>query len=291
MTKRQAWRIVIISTALVLALAFLVALSRPTGFPDWLPTWLRIFSNPNAPDSQAAAAILAFIAAAAVGIERVIETFWTVAGHAADNKRWPLGKLGKNFAKRVNDMNKKLKPFQKSVDEAITDAVSAGQEVSARLLDARKKVDEIKASISELRALGPYNPRARDAAAASSRLIGHLESQFPTLQNHAQNFNSVVGGLDNFIDSFKDNPARRLLSIYAGAFIGLLVAGILGLDLIEAILGDTPFGKKSWLLKTFPNLGTAFTGLVMGLGASPTHEVIRTLQEIKKERKTENKAL
>lgn len=283
MTKTQTWQIVLVSTGLVLGLVFLVADNYPAG----------LFPNPEAPiDPQGSAAILAFIAAAAVGIERIIETFWTVAGQAANNTRWPLGKLGGEFEEFVENMDRNLQPFHNRVDEAVDFLENEGKDVNARLLDARERIGELKASMSELRALGPYNPRARDAAATSSRLIGRLESQFPDLQKNAQDFNSVVEKLDSFIDSFKDNPARRLISIYAGASIGVLVAGFLGLDLVEAILGDAPFGDNSpRLLESLPNLGTAFTGVVMGLGASPTHEVIRTLQEIKKERKTENKAL
>jgi hypothetical protein len=37
-----------------------------------------------------------------------------------------------------------------------------------------------------------------------------------------------------------------------------------------------------------PAWGVLVTGLVMGLGANPTHELIRTLQEVKKNRTLEN---
>jgi hypothetical protein len=38
----------------------------------------------------------------------------------------------------------------------------------------------------------------------------------------------------------------------------------------------------------FPYWGVAITGLVMGLGSNPTHEVIRAIQEVKKSRKSGN---
>ena len=44
------------------------------------------------------------------------------------------------------------------------------------------------------------------------------------------------------------------------------------------------------LESALPNLGATVTGLAVGLGASPTHELIRTLQETKKNRKAENNA-
>jgi|SRR4028118_214815 hypothetical protein len=48
--------------------------------------------------------------------------------------------------------------------------------------------------------------------------------------------------------------------------------------------------NQPWLDSAPPNLGATVTGLAMGLGASPTHELIRTLQETKKNRKAENNA-
>ena len=48
--------------------------------------------------------------------------------------------------------------------------------------------------------------------------------------------------------------------------------------------------NQPWWDNAFPNLGAAVTGLVMGLGATPTHELIKTLQETKKNRKAENNA-
>jgi hypothetical protein len=147
--------------------------------------------------------------------------------------------------------------------------------------------------MSEVQTLAPNNPRARAAAAAAGRGIGYLEGQYPNLQERAQDFNRAVSQVDEFLNSFNDNPARRLISIYVGALIGLLLAGILGLDLIGATLGEDPFGtgnNQPWWDKFLPNLGAAVTGLVMGLGASPTHELIKTLQETKKARKAENDA-
>jgi hypothetical protein len=158
---------------------------------------------------------------------------------------------------------------------------------------AKETYDDIKANLRELQALAPENPRARAAAAAAARGIGYLEGAYPDLQHRAQSFNDAVSRVDELLNQVNDNPARRLISILVGAFLGLLVAGILGLDVIGATLGENPWGTgadQPWLDHALPNLGAAVTGLVMGLGATPTHELIKTLQETKKNRKAENNA-
>jgi hypothetical protein len=89
--------------------------------------------------------------------------------------------------------------------------------------------------------------------------------------------------LADVVATFKDNPGRRLISIYVGAVFGLLVSGMLSLDLFAAALQrPTATIGPSWL----PHLGIVLTGLVMGLGSNPTHEVIRAVQEFKKSLKT-----
>jgi len=279
----QTWSLVIVSTILVLGLAILVASGSKAG----------LFPEPTDLSPEASAAILALVTSTAVGIERVIETFWTIAGQATNNTRWPLTVVAGRLEGLVSDMNESLEPFVKEVQEGVESAQNAGEQVTEELKTARKRIEDIKGQMSELQALAPNNPRVRSAAAAASRGIGYLEGQYPGLRQTAQGFNRAVSQVDDFLNSFNDNPARRLISIYLGAFIGLLVAGVLGLDLIGATLGEDPFGTgpdQPWWDEALPNLGAAATGLVMGLGASPTHELIKTLQETKKARKAENNA-
>jgi hypothetical protein len=42
--------------------------------------------------------------------------------------------------------------------------------------------------------------------------------------------------MQNFLSSFKDNQGRRLISIFLGAMLGLILAGVFGLDVFQAVL-------------------------------------------------------
>jgi hypothetical protein len=92
---------------------------------------------------------------------------------------------------------------------------------------------------------------------------------------------TALAGLGDFLGTFKDNPGRRLLSIQIGLFAGLVVAAIGGLDVIAGVQNQ---GATATLAPATIG-GIVFTGLLMGLGSSPTHEVISTLQQYKQQSK------
>jgi hypothetical protein len=106
----------------------------------------------------------------------------------------------------------------------------------------------------------------------------------------------AVDSVGSFIATFKDNPGKRLLSLELGALAGLAVAGMLGVDLFKAVLSpdsktDIVFnwptsidGIWNWIV-TAPFVGVATTGLLLGLGSNPTHEVIGALQQYKIDKK------
>lgn len=91
----------------------------------------------------------------------------------------------------------------------------------------------------------------------------------------------ALSGLGDLVASFSDNPGKRLLSLLLGALAGVVVAGVLGLDLFTAVLG-TPDADGRLVATAW---GVIFTGIVMGLGSSPTHEVVKALQEYKQRNK------
>jgi hypothetical protein len=71
-----------------------------------------------------------------------------------------------------------------------------------------------------------------------------------------------------------------LSSLLLGAAVGAAVAGFVGVNLFAAIVDGGPA-----LLND--KLGVLLTGLVAGLGSSPTHELVKSLQANKKARQLE----
>lgn len=83
--------------------------------------------------------------------------------------------------------------------------------------------------------------------------------------------------------------------------MGLCIAGLLGLDLFQAILSSpdsmstvrvleqSTWQGEVWDWTRAPlHIGLLLTGVLMGLGSSPTHEVIRVLQKYKESRQLLN---
>ena len=68
-----------------------------------------------------------------------------------------------------------------------------------------------------------------------------------------------------------------------------MVAGLLSLDLFGTVLGGPTAVSIAGIVELHP--GVALTGILVGLGSSPTHEVVRLLTEIKKNRRAENERL
>jgi hypothetical protein len=94
---------------------------------------------------------------------------------------------------------------------------------------------------------------------------------------------SAVG---DFLGTFKDNPGRRLMSILLGVIAGLAIAGLAGLDVYAGVQNDGVTDATKLVAPTV--LGIIFTGVLLGLGSSPTHEVIKVLQKDKERRKLAN---
>jgi hypothetical protein len=168
----------------------------------------------------------------------------------------------------------------------------------------------------------PLNPDPDRAALEAAKAYLNSVSPAARLSLYVDLSGTAIQGATDFLATFKDNPGRRLLSIYAGCVLGLVVAGLLGLDVFRAVLdepaggataqvaryasapgrpeaaaadehhgiGDWPGSAWDWLREAtdFEHIGVALTGLVIGLGSNPTHEVIRVLQEYKKTRKSGN---
>jgi hypothetical protein len=187
--------------------------------------------------------------------------------------------LGKRWAEKPSD----------PISEADRQAVRAN--CTARLTkqaeDAARQVDAGLTGNSKVLAEqeARYRTAAQVLATDPTYSIGHA---FGVARE-------ALGGAMNLVTSFRDNPGRRLLSLLAGVAVGLLAAGALGFDIFTAILGVGQVTLPSQIpLPTGGTLeslkwGVVVTGIVIGLGAEPAHQVIKILQETKQQRELLNR--
>ncbi|HYR07174.1 MAG TPA: hypothetical protein VEQ60_05385, partial [Longimicrobium sp.] len=268
-----------------------------------------------------AAAALAFITGAAVAIERIIEGFWTFVGGVSSGY-WPLNRI----REQVNQLESEL---DTALGDTVTDAAAAlaaagktAGEVALATADLNNRLVQTKAGLAKIRSLAPDNQRAQMLATLAAKHLAYVQSKYPDVEKATKAAAATIDGLQDFVASFKDNPGRRMISLYLGAMLGLAVAGSFGLDVFEAAMQAPPVAAVQQPAQTNPREGAAvqelsgdqsagprdteavatnskepsrgkrwqiiLTGLIMGLGSSPTHEVIRAIQEYKKTRKGAN---
>jgi hypothetical protein len=74
----------------------------------------------------------------------------------------------------------------------------------------------------------------------------------------------------------------------------MMIAGVVGMDVFQATLSPEAVGAAQAAgqsaARLFPYVGVAVTGLVIGFGSDPTHQVIEVLKEYKKARKAASAA-
>jgi len=261
--------------------ALVIALLLLTLF---VASWLGQDANV---DAQNAAAVLTLVTAGAVGIERLVEVLWTVVGMSRLGNWWPLKPIGDRLDTFITQLNTPLNRFYEEASAAAEGAIEVSEAVQRGLATAPEYLTELEEQLTNLKQLEPGSAQARAISSRASRAVVGLKKLHPELTSYANDANRALAGVNEFVQTFEDNPARRLMSIYAGAILGLLFAGVLGLDAIQATLGQKPFGSVAWVQNWLPNIGIAATGLVIGLGASPAHEIIKVLKETKERRKAE----
>src|SRR5262249_28277230 len=164
-------------------------------------------------------------------------------------------------------------------------------EIANVLLEAQRYVKQIQ----QISSLAKDNQRVQLVATTAFQAANRLDTAYgdvlPRVRQAFNDVSQVTTGLSDILAGFKDNPAKKLISMMIGTFVGLVIAGFAGLDLFQAAglpLGPTdPAAIKAAL---FPYVGVMLTGLVVGLGANPTHEVVRLVSEAAKARRAGNLA-
>jgi len=271
MTKQTTFWILGVATAVLIgAIAFVV---------------LRTIT-PN-PGFRDATAVITFVGGAAIGIERVIEVFWTSLSGTL-GAYWPLNAISRQVETMEKDLDTALKPFYEKT-LILEQLKKKGKLTQEQLAMAEDEIDRMKARFDELIKLTPDNQRMQLIAAAASQNVAYLHQKYhrvaPQLNQALDTAHAAINGLQDFLATFKDNPGRRLISLFLGAVLGLIIAGIFNLDVFQAVL-ETPETSESLML----DLRVIFTGLTIGLGSNPTHEVIKAIQLYKESRKGENVA-
>ena len=268
-----------------------------------LCVWAAKFSTPpnlGVPGTPGAAGIdggaasmLAMVSIVAVGIERSIEVFWSMIG-SFKNGWWPLPKIADAVEDLANETNRVAQPaFDAAVAglEELKKGVGVAKETKAALDAeiARIREDEAKfqKQIEQIASLSKNSQRVQLIATATFQAVNRLDAAYGKVNDEVRKaFNDasqVTSGVSDLLAGFKDNPAKKIISIILGAVVGLLVSGIVGLDLFAA--AGMPLGDKASM---FPYVGVMLTGLVVGLGANPTHEVVRWVSETAKSRRAAN---
>jgi hypothetical protein len=234
--------------------------------------------EPNA-GFRDASAVLALATSLAVGIERTIEGFWTAIGQLK-SAWWPLDVPDHAMEKLAANLTKTLTPLFQQVDAKVAQAATAGAWTEEQMASAKGELAKLQQAINDAVAAGVGGGHGMAAAGAIRKQVAALEQQYQLSGPTVQAVRDQLDGLVSFITTFRENPGRRLISLFMGAILGLGAAGLLGLDMVHAAAGTTSTSSFHW--------GVAVTGLVLGLGSSPTHELIRSIQEYKQSRKAES---
>lgn len=236
-----------------------------------------------------ASAAITFTTGAALVIERLIETGWTIYATTKAGSYWPMSGVSTYVTQLVNNLDTAFDPFLAEANKTLATAAGTTETIKTAVTGLKQDITRFKGEIAELRKLGqPSNQQSLLLSAATAQRIHYLKVKYSatldTVGYAATLASSAVDGLQNFAATFKDNPGRRIISICIGGTIGIIVTGSLQLDLFEALAtGSQP--PAAGFTAAFH---IVLTGLVIGLGAGPTHEVIRLIQESKERRKGAN---
>jgi hypothetical protein len=245
-----------------------------------------------------AASVLAFISLAAVAIERSIEGMYTVLSGKL-GQWWPLNLVRAEFDTFETNTNHLLGPVLQTTLDGLNTAHDAATAGSADALALQRKIDEI--TTQGLRLKTQFDDVRQKLVPGSNRLarVGEINAQVAESLKQAQAMAASAtqdarealqvasDGAERaalIISSIQDNPARRLASLALGASLGMLVAGVAGLNLFAATLVGSSNDGSALPPLVAGGFGVVLTGIVIGLGSAPTHEVVKSLQAYKETR-------
>jgi hypothetical protein len=262
----------------------------------WLGGWANPTPKELTPDEQkalaaalaaGAASTLTFVTGASVAIERVLEGMWNFLGSRIGTY-WPMTSISREVHELENELAHAMLPFHDPVAAGLQAAQSTAAAAPGVLTAFDNDLARMRQRFDDIRQHAPSNQRMQLLAAASSQSVNYLVTKYdaalPSLRQSVALADTAISGMQDFLATFKDNPGRRLISLYMGALLGLGLAALFQLDVFAALLDPGTYGHVG------PGLRIAFTGILIGLGSSPTHEVIQALQQFKQGQKGSNTA-
>lgn len=273
MTQLRTGMIVAISTlvlAVVIVAAVLLVHLTSTSCSNITLCSNSISNNPGM--------IFTIVSLIAIGIERVIEGFWCII-ELYLGKCWPLNLITQPLNDLVDRLNNTLDPGYDKLNAAVDNTPDLNDSQKAA---AKQQIANFQGYINQLMKLPGDDNRAQLLVNTVQSGLNELQSIFQNIAEHTGDINNAVQDLQNFLATFQNsignNPGRRIISLYFGIILGLLVASVFDINLLA--LAFTP-NQYNLLPPYFSYLGILLTGMVMGLGSSPTHEVIQAIQEYK----------
>ena len=269
-------------TALGLGLAFIVCA---------VIAYLIAPSESNASFADAAS-VLAFVSLSAVTIERIIEGFFAMlAGPLGE--WWPFALAKKEFDRFETETNGILKDaVKKTIDELEAVKVAGGKtQNEINLIDtaiATIRADQIRLAerYDEVtKKLAPGSARLARVSEINTEITRKLNIVHEAVSDSVPQAKALVAAATETADraslilsSLQDNPARRIAALVLGASLGMLVASAVGMNLFVATLVTAAGDKSSLPTIVAGSAGILLTGIIVGLGSAPTHEVVKSLQ-------------
>jgi hypothetical protein len=243
--------------------------------------------------SLSSAGALAAFAGGAVAIERILEAVWT-AIDMLGGRTWPLGPEAARLNNAINRVNAELAGPLTRLEAAtinLRDQAPGDSERKALASEILVGIATIKSRLSLMRA-GSDNQMLAKAAGDVVEALNKVATHYSLIAASEELSGlfaepiSILSSIQELLAGFASNPARRLLSIVGGAILGLLAAYLLRLNVYTAVApSDVAAVAPSVIVTSGPSIWIAVTGLVMGLGATPTHELIKAIQEYKQNQK------
>ena len=243
-----------------------------------------------------AAAVLAFASLLAIGIERVVEFGWLIVDAAKGyGGYFPLNVLMQQFRVVDAQTDALMGEVFTNTKKVLTDAIDVGKQAGESVKEIESKVRQLDrqranyvARLTEVRKLAPGSGRL----ATTTDIVEQLSSSMHDAMVGIGKADDAVADAIvatraaaktalEVITAVGDNPSRRIASLLVSSGLGILVAGFVGVNLFKAVLEQSQGSAEAVL---FGKMGVVVTGLVLGLGSGPTHELVKGLQRYKDSR-------